>query len=174
MFPANFENSGGEGSEERHDLSTPMTEATSRLGTTPSFDREVASSSTATPSRNDHQSFSAGGSILRRPSGEMSPSVTATPVMDTSKMMFESDCFPTPSAATDETRSVSGSSQSSRSDTQVKNLFNKAYEYLNPGRFFRSIVYLFAERKMMVFFLTHLACTMIIWCKFWMLSIMRK
>jgi len=50
--------------------------------------------------------------------------------------------------------------------TTVKNLFNKAYEYLNPGRTFRSVVYLFAERKLMVFFLTHFACTMIIWCKF--------
>lgn len=47
----------------------------------------------------------------------------------------------------------------------VRSLFAKASSYLNPGRLFRSAVYLFGERKLFVFFMMHFACTMTIWCK---------
>jgi hypothetical protein len=45
----------------------------------------------------------------------------------------------------------------------IKCLFQKAYEYLSPGRTFRSTVYLYAERKLFVFFMMHFVATMIIW-----------
>lgn len=66
---------------------------------------------------------------------------------------------------TEETISATDSSALSQG-TRVKSLFNKAYEYLNPGRSFRIIISLYAERKLLVFFLIHFACTMIIWCKY--------
>lgn len=47
----------------------------------------------------------------------------------------------------------------------IEDLFEKASTYLNPGRGFRYMVYLYGERKLLVFFWMHFSCTMIIWCK---------
>jgi len=47
----------------------------------------------------------------------------------------------------------------------VKELFHKARHLLCPTAFYRRITYLYAERKLMVFFLVHLVSTLIIWCK---------
>ena len=44
-------------------------------------------------------------------------------------------------------------------------IFNKAGQFLKPGPFFRLVTYLYAERKMVVFFLIHLTCTLIVWGK---------
>lgn len=44
-------------------------------------------------------------------------------------------------------------------------IFQKARQYLNPGCFFRSIVYFYAERKIIVFFWIHFVCTLVIWGK---------
>lgn len=48
-------------------------------------------------------------------------------------------------------------------------VFKKARQLLNPSLFYRTIVYLFAERKMVVFFGIHLVSTLIIWGKFCLL-----
>jgi hypothetical protein len=45
-------------------------------------------------------------------------------------------------------------------------IFEKAREYLNPGRFFRLVVRLYAERKLLVFFWIHFVSTMVIWGTF--------
>lgn len=47
-----------------------------------------------------------------------------------------------------------------------RNVFQKARHYLNPGACFRCTTYLFAERKLFIFFLVHFMCTMIIWTHF--------
>jgi hypothetical protein len=44
-------------------------------------------------------------------------------------------------------------------------LFEKARELLKPGRLSRFVTYLYAERKLLVFFLVHFICTIIIWSK---------
>jgi hypothetical protein len=49
---------------------------------------------------------------------------------------------------------------------EEREIFQKARQYLNPGCFFRSIVYLFAERKIIVFFWIHFMSTMVIWGKY--------
>jgi hypothetical protein len=48
----------------------------------------------------------------------------------------------------------------------VKCLFEKAYEYLNPGQAFRATFYLYSERKMLILALIHFVATMIIWRTF--------
>lgn len=45
-------------------------------------------------------------------------------------------------------------------------LFIKARKLLNPGIFFRWVIHLYAERKMIVFFGIHFVSTMIIWGTF--------
>jgi hypothetical protein len=45
-------------------------------------------------------------------------------------------------------------------------IFQKARQYLNPGCFFRLIVYLYAERKLIVFFWIHFFSTLVVWGKF--------
>lgn len=46
-----------------------------------------------------------------------------------------------------------------------KETFGKAREFLRPGPFFRLCTYLYAERKLFVFFFVHFMCTMIVWCE---------
>mmetsp|Transcript_21141 Transcript_21141/g.51988 ORF Transcript_21141/g.51988 Transcript_21141/m.51988 type:complete len:329 (+) Transcript_21141:26-1012(+) len=53
--------------------------------------------------------------------------------------------------------------------SDVKDLFHKARLLLCPTKFYRQITYLYAERKLMVFFLVHLVSTLIIWCKSFLL-----
>ena len=48
----------------------------------------------------------------------------------------------------------------------TKGLFQKARILLNPSALFRGMTYLYAERKLMVFFLVHLVATLVIWGKF--------
>ena len=114
------------------------------------------------------------GSTLRPPSGEkqeqqhQQPSpANAAPhrYSNTHKSVSSSRSFSSTQDATEETSSVTSSSVGSPNSTNVHSLFNKAYEYLNPGCSFRSVVHLYAERKLLVFFLIHFACTMIIWCE---------
>ena len=44
-----------------------------------------------------------------------------------------------------------------------KLIFQKARQYLNPGPLYRYFVYLFAERKLLVFFWAHLMSTLVVW-----------
>ena len=53
--------------------------------------------------------------------------------------------------------------------SEVKNLFHKARLILCPTKFYHQITYLYAERKLMVFFLVHFVSTMIVWCKSFLL-----
>jgi predicted ferric reductase len=57
-------------------------------------------------------------------------------------------------------------SSSTESPKSVKYLFKKASEYLHPGPMFRATVYLYAERKLVVFFFIHFMATMTIWLHF--------
>lgn len=50
--------------------------------------------------------------------------------------------------------------------SNVRNIFEYARTVLNPGRFFRIVLHLFAERKLLVFFGVHFVSTMIIWSKY--------
>ena len=61
--------------------------------------------------------------------------------------------------------STDGESDDEASISDVKDLFHKARLLLCPTEFYRQITYLYAERKLMVFFLVHFVSTMIIWCK---------
>lgn len=45
-------------------------------------------------------------------------------------------------------------------------IFQRASELLQPGPFFRLSTYLYAERKLYVFFFVHLMCTIVVWCKY--------
>ena len=45
-------------------------------------------------------------------------------------------------------------------------VFQKARQYLLPGPFYRAIVHLYAERKLLVFFCIHFVSTMVVWGKF--------
>ena len=47
----------------------------------------------------------------------------------------------------------------------IRCLFDKANHYIQPGPLFRSVVRLYAERKLLVFFFIHFMSTMIIWCE---------
>ena len=47
----------------------------------------------------------------------------------------------------------------------IRCLFSKAKQYLSPGPAFRSVIRLYAERKLLVFFMMHFMATIIIWCK---------
>lgn len=47
--------------------------------------------------------------------------------------------------------------------SSVQGLFQKARQVLSPSRLFGSILYLFAERKLLVFFGMHFVATMVIW-----------
>jgi hypothetical protein len=44
--------------------------------------------------------------------------------------------------------------------------FQKARRYLLPGPFYRTIIHLYAERKLLVFFWVHFISTMVVWGKF--------
>lgn len=44
-----------------------------------------------------------------------------------------------------------------------KKVFDKARQYLRPGAWFRFVTYLYAERKLLVFFFLHFMATMITW-----------
>lgn len=59
-------------------------------------------------------------------------------------------------------------SRSMDSYDTVRRLFDKAYVYLNPSSLFRFVVYLYAERKLVVFFWIHFMATMVIWIHFFM------
>ena len=58
---------------------------------------------------------------------------------------------------TDETDSSNSSNQS---------VFRKARKHLNPSGFFRWIIYLYAQRKLNIFFFIHFTSTMVIWIHF--------
>ena len=60
-----------------------------------------------------------------------------------------------------ETMSSIKSRQADMQEERV--IFEKARQFLKPGPFFRFVTYLYAERKLVVFFLIHFMCTMIIW-----------
>jgi len=112
------------------------------------------------------------GSTLRPPSGEKqeqqqpSPAASPHPYSTTSKTVSSSRSTSSSQDVTEETSSVTSCSVGgSPNSHNVHSLFNKAYEYLNPGCSFRRVVHLYAERKLLVFFLIHFACTMIIWCE---------
>jgi hypothetical protein len=45
-------------------------------------------------------------------------------------------------------------------------VFHKARHYLLPGPFYRAIVHLYADRKLLVFFWIHFMSTIIVWGKF--------
>lgn len=49
---------------------------------------------------------------------------------------------------------------------EMRSLFHRAYLLLNPSALFRFATYLFAERKLVVFFWMHFLSTMIIWRKY--------
>lgn len=53
---------------------------------------------------------------------------------------------------------------------EERNVFEKARKYLNPSRFFRCIISLYAQRKMNVVFLVHFTSTLIIWFHFAMIK----
>jgi predicted ferric reductase len=55
---------------------------------------------------------------------------------------------------------------SNSSDSDTRALFQKARQLLCPTRFYRQVTYLYAERKLMVFFLVHLVSTLIVWSHF--------
>mmetsp|Transcript_27327 Transcript_27327/g.49639 ORF Transcript_27327/g.49639 Transcript_27327/m.49639 type:complete len:893 (-) Transcript_27327:132-2810(-) len=63
--------------------------------------------------------------------------------------------FTQPTETTDE--DMSGHEQS---------IFRTARKYIKTGRFFRPAMYLYAERKLILTFIVHFVCTMIIWCHF--------
>ena len=72
--------------------------------------------------------------------------------------------------ANNDTESSSGSSATSVSENFTsqddKAIFKKARNHLNPSRFFRWITYLYAQRKMNIFFFIHFASTIVIWMHF--------
>jgi hypothetical protein len=45
-------------------------------------------------------------------------------------------------------------------------IFQKIREYLSPGWLFRSIIYFYTQRKLIVFFWIHFVSTMVIWGKY--------
>jgi len=47
----------------------------------------------------------------------------------------------------------------------IRSLFDSAYVFLNPSSMFRFVVYLYAERKLLVLYWAHFLSTMIIWSK---------
>jgi hypothetical protein len=44
-----------------------------------------------------------------------------------------------------------------------QSLFDKAQQHLKPSRLFCIVSYLYAERKLVVFFCAHFMCTLIVW-----------
>ncbi len=69
-----------------------------------------------------------------------------------------------------DTESSSDSSSSSTSGQDFKEggraLFEKARNLLNPSRFFRWVIYVYAQRKMNILFFIHFASTIVIWMHF--------
>ena len=51
-----------------------------------------------------------------------------------------------------------------------KSLFASARRYINPGPLFRFIIYLYGERKLLVFFWLHFVATMTIWFHFFLIK----
>ena len=47
-----------------------------------------------------------------------------------------------------------------------KSVFRKARQLLDMGNFYRGIIYIYAERKLLVFFGIHFMATMIVWGKY--------
>lgn len=104
------------------------------------------------------------------------PSAAAVPVSydkgelgkDSVRCLFEKEPLTAKpmAAALDSSYDKGELSKEELSKDSVRCLFEKAYEYLRPGPLFRRVVHLFAERKLLVVFLIHFCCTMIIWCKF--------
>lgn len=68
----------------------------------------------------------------------------------------------TESSSDSSTSSISGK-DSSQDDRAV---FEKARNLLNPSRFFRWVTYLYAQRKMNIFFFIHFTSTIVIWIHF--------
>lgn len=69
-----------------------------------------------------------------------------------------------------DTESSSGSSNSSTPGKDLRHderaVFEKARNLLNPSRFFRWVICVYAQRKMNIFFFIHFASTIIIWIHF--------
>lgn len=55
-----------------------------------------------------------------------------------------------------------------------REIFVRARHYLNPGPFFRYVICLFAERKLLVFSAVHIICTMVVWSHFFLLKFDQK
>jgi Ferric reductase like transmembrane component len=53
-------------------------------------------------------------------------------------------------------------------------IFQKARQYLRPSFFFRWVISLYAQRKMVVFFLIHLMSTLVIWAHFAMIKFQQQ
>jgi len=151
------------------DAPTPMTEPSMTSTPTTFFTPSSPDVTTQPSSRNTGGLLSPPSftnATTPTPSGVSLDLVDSDHYEDHCDKAVDHDHLSTASPSSTQGTAFSESSSSVSTGTTVKNLFNKAYEYLNPGRAFRSVVYLYAERKLMVFFLTHFACTMIIWCKF--------
>ncbi|MGK3755875.1 MAG: hypothetical protein ACI8RD_008185, partial [Bacillariaceae sp.] len=70
---------------------------------------------------------------------------------------------------TDETDSSDSSNQSVSEHKFIREnstVFGKARKNLNPSGFFRWIIYLYAQRKLNIFFFIHFTSTMVIWMHF--------
>jgi hypothetical protein len=65
---------------------------------------------------------------------------------------------------TDPSTSTDGDTDD-KNTSGVEELFQKARHMLCPSTFYRHITYLYAERKLVVFFLVHFVSTLIIWCE---------
>jgi hypothetical protein len=73
------------------------------------------------------------------------------------------------SSGDDDTTSCSQTSSEGVQQTrreEERAVFQKARHYLLPGPFYRAIVHLYAERKLLVFFWIHFVSTMIVWGTF--------
>ena len=64
---------------------------------------------------------------------------------------------------THSTSEHSSSNEAAPLHQREKELFQKARQYLNPGRFFRLVTFLFAERKLLTFFWVHAIATLVVW-----------
>lgn len=67
------------------------------------------------------------------------------------------------SISTEDTSSCSSDNDCAET---VRSLFSKAYALLNPSRLFRAVTYLYAERKLLVFYWCHCIATLVIWSTF--------
>jgi hypothetical protein len=65
-----------------------------------------------------------------------------------------------------DTAMLSSSIDFSTDIEKEQDVFQKARQFLKPGPLFRAATYLYAERKLLVFFWVHFMATMIVWSKF--------